>query len=86
MQFFRFGVGVFQRRARRGLENPIDHPLVLERDEARGKMRVHEDDADDEGSNGRQREDGLRDDRAQECRKTKRHLFDAAVERFPHER
>ena len=86
LQFFGFRVCVFERRAWRSLQNPVDHPLVFERDEACGKMSIHEDDANDEGSDRRQCQNRLRDNRAQERSKTERYLLDAAVEGFPDER
>src|SRR5262249_52211737 len=48
LQLVRLGIRVFQRRAGRRLQDPIDHPLVLERDEARWKLRIHEKNSDAE--------------------------------------
>ena len=41
LQLVRLGVGVFERRARRRLDDPVDHALILERDKARRQLRVH---------------------------------------------
>ena len=46
LQLVGLGVGVLERRARRRLDDPIDHALVLERDKAGRKLRVHEENAD----------------------------------------
>ena len=46
LQFVGLGVGVLKRRARRRLDDPIDHALVLERNKAGRKLDVHQVNAD----------------------------------------
>ena len=82
LQLVGLGVGVLERRARRRLDDPIDHALVLERDKAGRKLRVHEVNAGAKAPDDEHGQRAARDDPAQERGITARDLLDATVKKM----
>src|SRR5512135_277245 len=85
LQLVRLGVGVLDRRTRRRLDDPVDHALVFERDEAGRELRVHEVNSGAEAHDDEHGQRAARDDPSQDGGITPRDLLDAAVEEVQQE-
>ena len=82
LEFAGLGIGVLDRRTGGCLDDAVDHPLVFERDESGGEPQVHHIDARHEHADDSECEQTALDDRPQQCRVSRGHLFDPPIEEF----